>query len=274
MSSKLPPRHYYTLAQAARELDCAEDHLLHLGATGRLAIHQLGSVEGKLLPLIRAKPEHYQSVSDEQISKAISHLDEISALYVAGDVFVQLFPSTLRDLELYGAAQICSFKDMVSIYPPMDFLLISHADDISAVLFGANRETSKVFLAGFQFKSYADDGDPPFTSIEVDQRWLFVLAPELDRLKRGEAATPISEPPPEVTDNAQREPSAKRRNAYTLTIAALSQALLRKPLDQPYKDAITILAAIAEAGIEPPIKEDALARYLKDAGEVEKKAKG
>jgi hypothetical protein len=38
MNKKLPPLFYYTLDQAAIELECSSDYLIHLGETGRLEI--------------------------------------------------------------------------------------------------------------------------------------------------------------------------------------------------------------------------------------------
>lgn len=276
MSSKLP-RLYYSLKQAAKELDCDKDYLIHLGATGRVAIQQLGHVEGELRPIIEPKAGFFQTYSDQDTELLLSLLDEEGVLHVVGDVFIQLFPSTLRELELHGRASTLSFKDMTSIPPTDDFLLLSHAEVIESMAFG---DESKAFLWGFRFRSYSEDvldesgawKEAPHC-IKASQKRLFILASEIERLRRGETAEPIRDIPPNIAARLQHEPSPKGRNSYARTIAALSQALVGELSGKPHKDAGVILEALAGKGIQAPVSNACLANYLKEADEAGQKAK-
>lgn len=113
-------------------------------------------------------------------------------------------------------------------------------------------------------------------TVRIENETLYISAETLESIRRG--SLPEAEIPQDlqqaVIHRHSTAPAPKSRNSYVRTIAALGQALLKKPLAQPHKDAGAILAALAAEGIEPPVKEDALANYLKAAGEVEKKAKG
>ena len=80
-----------------------------------------------------------------------------------------------------------------------------------------------------------------------------------ERLAKAEMSKPITK---------EQAPSPKSRNAYLRTIAAIGHALIGGGSGQPHKDAETMLAALAEAGVEAPIKSDALAGYLKQAENV------
>lgn len=65
--------------------------------------------------------------------------------------------------------------------------------------------------------------------------------------------------------NPQTELVAKTRNSYLRVIEALSLALIKGTTGKPHTDAEAVLAALATAGIDAPIKKDALANYLKEA---------
>ncbi|MDC0403732.1 hypothetical protein OAM26_01680 [Porticoccaceae bacterium] len=64
------------------------------------------------------------------------------------------------------------------------------------------------------------------------------------------------------------EPATKSKNSYLKTIAALSSALIGGLTGKPTTDAEAVLAALAGKNVEAPIKDKALANYLKEAGEL------
>lgn len=67
----------------------------------------------------------------------------------------------------------------------------------------------------------------------------------------------------------EKDLSTKRKNSYLKTIAALSEALIGGMTGKPNTDAEAVLAALASKSVEAPIKNKALANYLKEAGELE-----
>lgn len=72
----------------------------------------------------------------------------------------------------------------------------------------------------------------------------------------------------QVKSIANTEPATKTKNSYLKTIAALSEALIGGLTGKPNTDADAVLAALAGKNIEAPIKNKALANYLKEASEL------
>ena len=72
----------------------------------------------------------------------------------------------------------------------------------------------------------------------------------------------------QVNPTTNTEPATKTKNSYLKTIAALSEALIGGLTGKPNTDAYAVLVALAEKSVEAPIKDKALANYLKEAGEL------
>lgn len=267
----LPKRQYYRLAQAADELDCTTDYLIHAGSLDAVSFMvrpPFGTaLKARVLWLDDGAADEAQNIRSETLMDWT----------VMNWTFFELRSITLGTLENDREAYVGSIQgewppsanllaesvfDRFTEFPPRRFLLL----DVHVTADSDYGKLGEIIPC--------DDSEGFW--ITSDDLW--VPAEEVERLKRGEPARRKNTMPPalkrELMPEARREPGQKSINAYLRTIAALSQALIKKDLSQPHKDAGVILAAIAGAGIVPPIKEDALANYLKEAGEVEKKSKG
>lgn len=248
---KLPPRLYYSLPQAAKELGCNEEYLLHLGVTNRLEL------------VIR---------SHDLVGAFPSKMGQAN-LWATGRP-TATFHNCLLCLNRYNIEEIengelgeCDI--FTDAYIP-DLGTTFCADDIA--------ELQRIKNGGHDFIVYAalaTNDDPKTvkesplkpTPLEYSAKTVFVRREELLRLKEGKPLEPTKETPPEIARMLHKEPAPKQRNSYLRTIDALSRALTGSDLTEP-KAAESVLASLAKAGIVAPIEARALSTYLKDAREL------
>lgn len=199
MSSKLPPRAYYNLTQAARELGCTEDYLIHLGALGMIHVMQYAEVDTIALPIIRYP---------------LAHEDDAELLELRQEpydnphgCFYVLFNDSLREYELKGKEKCAFFMDIVYPHTGGAFFHAKTRYEERLESIKARLGMDARFL-GFLLQDlvgYSDEGDddddigddfdelhpPGRTYLAIDPNKLYVLHSEVERLKNGNLRGPL-----------------------------------------------------------------------------------
>lgn len=252
---KLPPRLFYSLTQAAKELDCSEDYLLHLGLTNRLEL-VIRSQQ-----LVGAFP-----VQPGQLLGLISEPTKPTATFHG--CFLCLHTIDIEEIVNGGLGQNDFFTNAY---------ILDIGTSVSAEDFA---ELQSIKNAGHHFIMYAalTINDDPETSMEYPLKpvilefsadTVLIRHDELSRLKQGKPPEPVKDTPPEIARMAHKEPAPKQKNSYLRTIDALCCALTGSDLTET-KAAESVLAALAKARITSPIEARALSNYLKEARDLRK----
>ena len=90
---KLPIRYYYSLSEAAKELGCTENDLIHWGATQQIEMLAFPKMDWHGFTSVQLEDrEKWQRVPFD-------------------NVFVVLVSAEIQDIELYKQVQIKAFED-------------------------------------------------------------------------------------------------------------------------------------------------------------------
>lgn len=275
MSSKLPPRLYYSLKQAAKELGCDEDYLIHMGGADMVEIMQFAEFDALAYPMLRfpLKCEDDPELADLLL---LTYENPHGCFYVHT-------PDSIRRFELTGCEYAAVFLDI--LYPSMSREMYSAKSEYEATLEAIRKRLSiDARFLGFRMQPYSeaseDEPDSPASSVIFDEihppgfaylRFdpdrIFIRQPEIERLLKGDIKAQTYSPEAEGLNLANHEPAPKRRNYYLRTIDALSRALTGTDLDHP-KAAEAVLAKLSKAKIAAPLEAKALSGYLKEAREL------
>lgn len=270
-NTKLPKRQYYRLSQAATQLGCDEDYLIHLGGTEMIEIMQYAEMDYLAYP---------------SIMYPLNHDDDPGLSELRGDFydnphgcFYVLCSDSIRQFELKGKERSAFFADILNPGRVLhsgreryeaELKLINDRLGIDARFLGFR--LMKPLDEDIDSDSQTEDSEfdelhpPGFAYIKIDPKNLFIQYSEVERLYRGEVK-PDNLNRAKSAQAIAAEPHTKTRNTYLRTIDALGRALVGSDLSEP-KAAEVVLAALARASIAPPIEARALSKYLKEAREL------
>lgn len=303
MSSKLPPRLYYTPEEAAEALSdhfkekVTADYLLHLAATERLDLAFLAvGVGAYLIPEISVKPtkdpttelwqwpsyrESEELIKRHEVRKVVPwdltdwgfyFLDSSSALSLQRQGSASL--SHVRDYTRYFALLYDEKAEQSKLELERGALYAAGLNDDFAIdgflCIPAHTTGDIEFLKNIKSLSEHEIRQNVFSheGLSVTRDEVVILQGELDRLTKGE---PLKRS--HTTDRGhpliqQPNESQKGKNYQLRTIAALSKALLDSDITEPFKAAGAILKHLDLKGIELPVQQKALAEYLKEANKI------
>lgn len=249
---KLPPRKYFRLSQAAKELGCDADYLIHIGSIGAVKI--MAAPPPGVFLRVRAISAGGGITSTTILDWTMMSLH-----------FLVIMPGDLRIIEQNGEIEISNVEDE---WPKNS----SPLRELVGRGLANNSIQGNVFYMIDAHHSPGDfdkwesppDGERIGFLVKPEQLW--ISGDEVERLKRGEAAAPAREIPPEI-ERLFKEPNGKGRNSYLQLIDALCQALTQTDLTES-KSAEAVLSALAKAGVAAPVGAKAISQYLKAAREL------
>jgi len=162
----LPPKVYYRIGEAAEILGATTDALIHYGATSRLE-------------LVTPAPRQFLVFSGSELT------DETELVFDTPSLLV-LRLHAIRDIESWGKAIVDSFSSGYEIWGgsliPLD--PFSPPSDENGLPINPNRHEI------WTFRLCESRVDEP-SSIEVTPQLLFIVAPELERFKKGGTSNPV-----------------------------------------------------------------------------------
>lgn len=175
---KLPPRLYYSLSQAAKELGCTEEYLLHLGATNRLELVLRG------LDMVGAFP------SKKGQSRGLAHGHPENPTAIFSDCFVCLSPADIEVIENGGTEG----QDLFSNAYILDLGTTACAKEIDELQRIKNEDYNYVIFAALDLNDDPQSKNEfPFTTciLKYSANNLCIRNEELSRFKRGDAKPPL-----------------------------------------------------------------------------------
>lgn len=275
MSSKLPPRLYYSLKQAAKEIGCDEDYLIHMGGADMVEIMQFAEIDDMAYPMIRF-PANCEDDPELADLLMMTYDNPHGCFYVHT-------PTSIRRFELTGKEFSAFFLDI--LYPSMSRQIYSAKSRYESTLEEIKKRLSiDARFLGFILQPYGDTEDGESGSpdselifdeihpqgpayLQIDPERLFVRQAEVERVKRGEIKPEIFSPQISEQQTISPEPKTKTRNTYLRIIDAMRRLILneRDAYLPDSKAARFILDKLADADIAPPVSDRKLIDYLKAA---------
>lgn len=269
VKQNLPPRLYFTLEQASKELDCDKDYLIHLGATGRttLMIRRSSAL---------IKPTHKSTddfkLPDNNDSFHIFTIDtdedDIDGYYIF-DAFLIIDQVSLIILEAGNDPN--KNDSALSVFEEAWFFSEQGEAIYKSAIAGLKSENPGIERFSIHPVNFEKNKREKIT---LENETLYITREALEKIRLGKTHDVAH------NNDAHRPPigsdmhllGAKGRNSYLRTIEALTQALIKdRQLALPTKAAEAALAALAQEGIEAPVESKALSQYLKEAKEIRKK---
>lgn len=309
MSSKLPPRLYYTPEEAAEALSdhfkekVTAAYLYHLAATHRLRLSAIDDgLHAALIPALYLLAEfdkernEFAPFDARQFMSmdAVSGAREIASWDYSSSGFFVLPSQYALSLQRQGVANVTHLVDYIDSH----WLDTMETDSYSMVkrtqrkldeaglprkfsvfsldCIALNESADLEFLKNYKSMNQQDIAikltkiHHPGLRITSDS--VVILLPELERLISGAPLEQEPEPSPDTIARlrASQKPSPKTDNAQVKLIATLCQ-IIGGDISKPRKAAENVIRKIDLAGLKSPIGDRALANYLQMAGGVEEK---
>ena len=153
---KLPIRYYYSLSEAAKELGCTENDLIHWGATQQIEMLAFPKMDWHGFTSVQLEDrEKWQRVPFD-------------------NVFVVLVSAEIQDIELYKQVQIKAFEDGY-VFTNDGFGLLS--DSLKQI------DDKKYRL--IHYFSLNPTGEYDIDGVNVTRKSLYISASEVNRIKDG-----------------------------------------------------------------------------------------
>lgn len=235
---KLPPRRYYTLDQAAKELNCDRNYLLHLGATSRLILV-------------------YPKTSDFELGH--THND-FAGLFAQ---FIELSSYDCWEIEFNGQTTSSIFNH---IYEQDEFGCYSRISAQECV--PEDVELKPLETSNFFSISNKDRSQKIPITIHIEK--ILLLDDEVVRIKKELALSQ------EIADSLNRGKAGKpeanpirtqKENNYLRTIAALAMLYTKSNCEEPHHASTTIAIGLGTHSSKYNLSEvptdKTIAEYIK-----------
>lgn len=235
-------RRYYTLAQAAKELCCDADYLLHLGVMDELEILAMTTYGFEYIPFKGGKIQLTKKGNKASIGGKIQ-----------GAFFLGAPAKILMEIELFGESTLShgtSIMPAIDLYAKnLDAIIKSHGNELLIKPLGSIDERqvtiTNLYISGTEVSRLETSGCRAREHQKENNYFT------LSHSSAGD-------------DSPEIPISAKGKNYMLRTILALCQALPNFDLEKP-KRGQQVINALAKAGIAHEIKADALDNYINEA---------
>ncbi len=242
---ELPPRFYYSLEQAAKELGCEADYLLHLGATGRAEL--LARIPYNIAVML------------------LSHKFRNEYIDTGAADFFTLFCGYCAAIELDGYVvaerwdTIWEINNYAYDFPILCKSNGSIQDDTPLDQYGSFYEKQEIRRE--ELNKFTAMVKPTAVTLTVKATEVYISATELERIKQN---TPMNaEQTTRMTSSESKSLPARTENLLFECVAALAMMYTKSDCSKPYEAAATICEALDLHGIsERTIGKETLGKYI------------
>lgn len=264
---QLPPRLYYSLEQAAKELNCDPDYLIHLGATRRLIFAV--RLDGSGLCARSIIGSEFENDPDTEGSGIQPRLYNSGFLIIydlylkaleantssVASRFYDLLPNPFTNTQCFGSERAKIKPKLHKGYYLRDFII--HLEE------GATEQQKPLSKL---LDNYKENNSEDITGIEVTRNSLFIMKPEIERLLTGDTAALPQNMPDDMIAPPQ-DPPRVVGSVYPV-IKALAETLAKakgRSWSQHGELNTIALDAMAEYEINDPTGNKGIRGYLDKA---------